>query len=232
MLMTACMINTANAQELISIAVNKYAPPTPAVKVILQQAYDNIGVPIEFKEYSHKRSLVHVNEGDADAEAFRIKGIEDKFPNLRMVDVPLRRDPMHLYVKRGKEFVVDGFTSIPKDYIVGYQRGLLFAEYGLKEQGIIRSEFTSVEQVAKHLKTGRSDAVILGAISEELFSRFDRLNVIKLEPPIHNTVLYHYVHKNNAYLIPRLTEALLQMQSNGQIEAINKDIPVYEGRRY
>ncbi|WED24616.1 transporter substrate-binding domain-containing protein [Vibrio sp. JC009] len=216
------------AQNPIVVAINKDAPPTPAVKAVLKRAYQLAGVPVVFTDIPHRRSVLYVNGGRADAEAFRVKGIEKKFHNLVMVDVPLRTDLMHLYVKRDKVFNLDGFESIPKDYTVSYRRGVLFAEYALNAQQLNTNQFTSSDQVAMHLESGRSDAVILGHIGDELFEMLGAINVVRLEPAIHKTVLYHYVHKKHIKLLPLLTEALKQMHENGEIEEINNRIPVID----
>lgn len=213
-----------------TIAINKDAPPTPAIKVILEQAYKKIGIDIRFKVFSHKRSVIYANQGLADAEAFRVKAVGKKFKNLLLVDVPLRQDDMNLYVQRGKVFPVNGFASIPKHYVVGYQRGVLFAEYGIKEHQLQGQEFTSVEQVAHHLKVGRSDAVILGRISESLFSQFDRLNIVKLEPPIRQTVLYHFLHQRNEHLLAPLSKVLQEMKDSGELDDINQRIKIYDDK--
>lgn len=211
------------AQEPIEIAINETAPPSQAIKAILTKAYARINVPVVFKPFSHKRSVAFVNEGLADAEAFRIKGIDVIYKNLVMVDVPIRQDDMHLYVQKHKAFAVNGFASIPKHYTVGYLRGVIFAERGIKNYHLKGNEFNDAEQVVMHIKMGRSDAVILGkgSVSESLFNKFDDLNVVRLEPPIYKTVLYHYLHKRNQHLIPGLQKAFQEMTESGELAEIN-----------
>jgi hypothetical protein len=52
--------------------------------------------------------------------------------------------------------------------------------------------------------------------------------MVRLEPPIHITIMYHYVHKRNEYLVPALTATLKEMHANGQLQVINESIKVLQ----
>jgi len=212
------------AMEKLVIGIAANAPPKYAIKRILTTAYNSINVTIEFHELPGRRSIVHANTGVTDAEAFRVKGIDNKFPNLLRIDVPLRVDNMYLYVKKGKEFPVNGWESIPQDYVVGYRRGLLIAEYAVREQQLKYNELPSIDNIGLHLHTGRSDTVILGAVGGSLFKELGAHNIVRLEPPIHTATLYHYIHKRNKHLIPALTATLKKMNASGQLKQINDSI--------
>ena len=54
--------------------------------------------------------------------------------------------------------------------------------------------------------------------SERFGKQLDELTII--EPPLSTTLLYHYVHKSNQDLVPKLTKVLEEMERNGTIEKI------------
>ena len=54
---------------------------------IVRRAYQELGIQIKYKTYPAERALKLSNNGTADGELVRIKGIESKYPNLIRIPI-------------------------------------------------------------------------------------------------------------------------------------------------
>lgn len=185
---------------------------------ILTMAYEKLGLSVSFERFPLNKSLEVANAGDMDGETGRVEGLEKKYPNLRRVPVQIDSlDAVALATKPGIE--VDGWESL-SGYRVGYIAGGQLVEQ--KTRGWERvSVVKDMSQGLRLLIEGDLDVFIderRHAAREIAFFRLDSVKI--LEPAIVEIPLYHYVHKKNAHLIPRLTEVLKDMKATGVIEKI------------
>lgn len=212
------------SQDLVFSAIEN-SPPVKNVTVILKQAYQKLGINISIKEYPGLRGLSYANSGETDGEAFRIFDIDKEYINLIRIPVSIRQDTMHLFVKKGKEFVLKDWSSIPKSYTIEYQRGLRFPKYASKEYQIKVIENNNVQSMFLKLDSGRCDAVVAGGLEGLKYIQYLGLkNIVMLEPPIYTTFLYHYLNKKHIKLVPQITEILKEMENSGEIERIRKEL--------
>jgi polar amino acid transport system substrate-binding protein len=213
------------AQEKLILSVIEGTPPAKAVSEILRQAYSQLGIQLKFQYFPALRGLVYSNKGETDGEAFRVDGIEKEYPNLVRVDVAVRMDLMYLFVKKGKGFVVNGWGSIPKEYSLCYQRGIKFAEYAVVEYGLQAETVETTEQLFRKLQRDRNDVILAGGSEgAQLISQLQYDNIIRLAPPIYTTYLYHYLHREHADLVPKITAVLEKMETRGEIEKIRDQV--------
>lgn len=212
------------SQDLVFSAIEN-SPPVKNVTVILKQAYQKLGINISIKEYPGLRGLSYANNGETDGEAFRILDVDKEYINLIRVPIPIRQDSIHLFVKKGKEFVLEGFSSIPKDYTVEYKRGLKFIEYASKEYQIKAIGNNNVKSMFQKLESNRCDVVVAGGPQGLQYIQDLGLNdIVMLEPPIYTTFLYHYLNKKHIKLVPQITEILKEMENTGEIEKIHNEL--------
>lgn len=52
--------------------------------------------------------------------------------------------------------------------------------------------------------------------------RGNEQEIVKLTPQIHNSVLYHYLHKKHAHLVPKITAVLNKMEASGELQMIQE----------
>lgn len=205
------------AQEILVFSAIEQTRPVKAVGEVLRRAYQKIGIKIEILELPGVRGLKYSHEGQTDGEAFRTRGIETEYTDLIRIDVAVSADEMFLFVKQGKEFEVDGWESLPKEGLVGYQRGVKFVELNAAKYSIKTYHVDSTEQLFKMLDFGRVDAVISGSeMGAKNIRTLNLQNIIRLTPPIHTSVLYHYLHKKHAHLVPQITAVLQEMKASGE----------------
>ncbi|MDB1125989.1 substrate-binding periplasmic protein [Vibrio algarum] len=212
------------AQDILVISTMAKTGATEPVSMILRQAYQQIGIEIQIRQAPGKRSLFNANSGKADGEAYRIIGLESNFSNLVRVDVPVREENMYFYVKKGGEFDVTGWENFPGNLTLGYIRGTYFVERAAIVHHIKVQPSSHYEHLLKQLNANRNDVIIMSNQGEPLIRKLNlNENIIRLEPPAHSFALYHYLHKRNINVIPKITESLKQMQTSGQIQKINDE---------
>ena len=91
---------SVKAQEPLIITVVTPGIFTETGKIILEEAYKRIGVPIAFKNFPGERALILTNGGITDGELFRIDKLNEKYPNLIQVPVSYIPDEVVVFSKR------------------------------------------------------------------------------------------------------------------------------------
>ena len=186
---------------------------------VLVEAYQNIGITIEIEKVPAKRSIILSNSGRVDGEVVRIKGAEKNYPNLVRVKSQICSTASRVYVK-DKKFKLNGWESL-RPYKIGIIRGHLYAEKGT--QGMDVTTVNSNDLLFKMLDRGRVDVVIaqipdaLHAISELKIQGIEGL-----DPIVKSMQLYHYLHKKNSDLLPKIEAAIDKMESDGRIASIEE----------
>lgn len=222
-----CHISSLSAKNTLVLSAVERTVPAKVVGEVLRQAYKYIGIQVEIKELPGKRALILSQQGVMDGEAYRIQGIEKDYPTLLRIDVPVSVDQMYLFVKRGKIIAVEGWETIPEDAVIGYQRGIQFVEKFTAKYRIATIPANSSEQLFRMLESDRVDAVVAGSKNGlRIIKELGVKDVVRLEPPIYTSVLYHYLHKKHAHLVPKITKVLKKMAASGEIQKIQEQINV------
>ncbi|MDM8550323.1 transporter substrate-binding domain-containing protein [Desulfobacterales bacterium HSG2] len=213
-----CVILTAislQAAEKLNFSSIEGSVNTLISEKVVTEAYRRIGIEVVVRQYPGLRSLKYSNEGETDGELFRIAGINNKFPNLLMVSVPVNRLEGMVFTKQTK-FPVSGWDSL-KPYKIGIQRGIKFSHKGT--EGMNRSIRDSNEVLFRILNAGRIDIVVMARVNGLKMLRKLKIPGIRaLDPPIESYPLYHYLHKKNRHLKPEITATLQEMEKEGLIQ--------------
>jgi polar amino acid transport system substrate-binding protein len=211
------------AQQALVISSVDNQLTLPLEQEILQQAYQRLGIEVSIIGLPSKRALRSANAGVTDGEAARIAAIAQEYPNLIKIAVPIRIDPMSLFVRAGDEFAVAGWESIPKDNILGYRRGIKVAENAIAEHGIDSYAGDNMKQLFEQLSRGRLDIVLTGPIGlEAILSDPQFEKIVQLDPPVQISYLYHFLHKKHAALVPEITRVLQEMEIEGKLQKIRQ----------
>jgi polar amino acid transport system substrate-binding protein len=191
-------------------------------RAILHRAYQRLGIEVSLLPMPAKRALRSANTGMTDGEAARVTAIEQEYPNLIRVDVPIRVLPMHLYVRAGAEFSVNGWDSIPDDYVIGQRRGIKFAEYAISKHHLKSITNSDEKGLLEQLSKGLIEIVVAHpAVAEKWIEELQLQDIVRLDPPIHVSYLYHYLHRKHAHLVPEISRVLQEMERSGLIQEIN-----------
>lgn len=223
-LVFVCRCLPVSAQDaLVLAAVEGTYGIMPEISEVLSQAYQQLGIQITINPYPGLRGIHYSNSGIIDGEAFRIAGIDKEFSNLIRVEVSLMTNSHYLFVKSGNEFVVEGWDSIPKNYLIGFQRGVKVIESATEDHQIKTESVSTATQLLQKLNIGRNDAIILPALAAaQNIQQLGLKDIVKLEPPISSHNLYHYLHRKHAALVPKITAVLKAMEANGDIQKIHE----------
>ncbi len=199
-------------------------PDDPIAEVsekVLHEAYQRIGIQIQTRTLPAMRALDMSNYGEVDGEVNRIKGIEKAYSNLVMVPVAINVLEGVVFTKE-ITFSVTGWDSL-KPYKIGIRRGTKFAEKGTEGMNVEAVNHNA--QLFRKLDLGRNDVIVTSRVEglEQIMTL--HLNGIRvLEPPLVTLNLYHYVHKKHRPLLPNITKALQEMEAEGRIQEIRKQV--------
>ncbi|OOZ38100.1 hypothetical protein BOW53_16550 [Solemya pervernicosa gill symbiont] len=186
---------------------------------VLEEAYQKLGITVEYRPLPGERALRTADTGRVDGEVFRIANVEKRYTNL--IPVPTAINVLQgIAFSKVEQIPISGWESL-KRYHLGIQIGIKFAERGT--EGMQRTLVETNEQLFKMLDAERVEVVIAAhANGLKTLSDIEIDSVHALKPAIQEYQLYHYLHKRHASLVPKLDQVLQQMQQSGRISAIRK----------
>ncbi|HXA46937.1 MAG TPA: transporter substrate-binding domain-containing protein [Burkholderiaceae bacterium] len=196
-------------------------PATTVATRILSDAYAKLGITLKVVVMPGERSLISANSGVTDGELYRKGDLMNLYPNLRLVPIPIMHYEIVAFC-RCKPFTVDGWGSL-KAYRIGYIRGIKIVEQNTV--GMNTEPVGTLEQAFGKLELGRSDIVLANRATGIALLRTQQWNdVIVLQPALATFPVYHYLSRNHEELVPKLTEVLRQMEKNGSMERIQREM--------
>jgi polar amino acid transport system substrate-binding protein len=99
--------------------------------------------------------------------------------------------------------------------------GVKFAETGTKGMDVVL--FGDRRKMFEMLELGRIDVVVhLRETGEAELRALGLKDVHAQEKPLTTLVMYHYVHRRHADIIPQLAKALEEMKQDGTMEALHR----------
>ncbi|WP_338669219.1 hypothetical protein [Pseudodesulfovibrio methanolicus] len=177
----------------------------------LKAVYSRAGLLVEFVPLPEKRSLVLAAEGEINGDVGRIYGLEKKFPTLVRVDVRLLDLFDAAYVVKGQD--VGGYRpELLQSLRVEAVRGVLWAEKAMA--GLPLEKVNNYEILFRMLLEGRIDLALAGQPSAEAIFRKDKARyarIRRLDPPVYELPLYHYLNVKNTDIVPKLEKALREL---------------------
>lgn len=218
---------SVHAQETLTFSAleNNVKGKTLALEIqsVIKHAYEKLGIQVEFSYLPTSRGIIYSNSGQTDGQTFSTKEVEDTYKNLIRVNVPMTSRNMYLFTKQGNEFNVMDWGSIPKDYVLGYKRGVYFVEQAIEKYGINSQASKDSKNSFLQLHNNRVK-VVLSSIKgfQSVDNTFHLDDIVRLEPPVYTAHLYHYLHSKHAELVPEITRVLREMKTSGEIDDIRK----------
>lgn len=185
-------------------------------KPIVIEAYKRIGIEAQVDHHPWARALELSSSGDTDGELHRVKAISSKFESLIIVNEPVLYIDFVAFAKQDKNIFIKKWEDL-KPYTFTYVRGIKLIESNTQEMNV--EPVRDFKTALKLLELDRVDVVLdtyYNAIKEiELggYTNFQLSSDYLARIP-----LYHFVHKRNAHLVPKLEEALREMKKEGIIK--------------
>jgi len=189
---------------------------------ILTEAYDRIGFDVVIRRYPAARALVMANEGSVDGEAGRGAVIEEDNRNLVRVPTPLYMNRIVAFSRQPYLNTSRGWDSLA-GYKLGVVTGYRFVEKMTRQFDC--DDFNSYSALFTALDNDRIDVAVseyLEALPTVSKLRLDRVGAHA--PPLALNPMYHYLHKEKAWMIPDIDASLRAMRESGRMDEILKGL--------
>lgn len=184
---------------------------------ILIEAYQSIGVEVEFKAYPGSRALSLSNRGYSDGEVHRIDGISKKYPNLLQVPISLQQVHWHAFSKKRLPSVTR-WQDLQR-YQLAVITGIVYTKNKTRHMQVTTApDFTTMFRM---LDKGRVDIALTSLLNGQIHLKdLDFPGIKAHEKSLSDVKLYHYLHTKNRHLQPQVKAALQQMKATGRLQEI------------
>lgn len=185
---------------------------------VVAEVFQRIGLKGQVEMYSASaRALINANENVDHGVAMRIRGLENKYPNLVRVEERLIENDFVAYSSNLEFFSHSWKSLLP--YVVAYINGWVIFERNL-EPSQEKQAVKDPAQMFTMLDKGRIDIALYERWQGLQRAKDTGISVKVHEPPLASVDMYMYVHKNHAHLAPKLAQALRDMKADGTYQAI------------
>lgn len=187
-------------------------------KAVMTKVYKDAGLEVSFVDLPGKRAVVNANDGVTDGELFRSIRASKLYENLVRLEPAAVTDEFAAYSVN-----VDGPINSVKElgqYSVAYRRGSTIPTK--LTEGMRRFELDSFAQGVKLLQSKRIDVMLYFKIPTtfNLRHKFSGSKIRRISDKLIVVPLYHYLHKRNKHLVPRLETALRHILDSGERDRI------------
>lgn len=186
---------------------------------VLRTAYASLGYDLLFIPLPARRSLIWANNGFSDGEMARVTGLEDYFPGLLRVPVPIAQEKVIVIANEEFSKPIKTWKELDR-YKVGIIRGFHKAELEIDNSRLFQLD--SRKQLFKLLSVKRLDAVV--GIASALCDK-NKLRQLKLKQVgnLGGIYFFHYINNKHIALFKPLTEVLQRMNKRGQMTVHQKE---------
>lgn len=208
----------ALASDQMILASRKDSPLNAITEPVLEEAYRRIGLKVKFERFDGDRSIFMANNGVLDGEVSRLRFVLEKYPNLRLVPIPIFYSEIVAFT-RNHDIVVDNWKSL-EPYRVAFPVSFRLIAKRLKShQQILKTKDSSSSLDALY-QNDVDIAVTNRYEGERLIDVFGYRGIHTSLPPLESKPIFHLLHEKNESLIPSLTKALKAMTEDGMLEKI------------
>jgi len=188
-------------------------------RLIIPKIYEKLNIDVEISPKPGKRAQAYATSGKRDGEIMRIwtYGIENK-TTLR-VPTPYYKLETMAFIKKDSNVIINS-----KDDLKNYK---LLKVRGVKHTNNITSglqnvqDVESTEKMMKFLQANRADVALTNTVDGLLIlKKLGYSNIVPIDKPLAELDLYHYLHKKNKHLIPKVDKIIKQMKANGELQKV------------
>ncbi len=214
-----CAPLKADENSLKPLVIGVPAHATAIVKEYtraITQVYEQLGYEVHLHTAPARRMLVEADRGKLDGVILVPSIIEQHFPHLRRIDVPMASIDM----------VVLSHPSIPDiqsvddlgRYRIGYLMGYETADTVLRDMHA--TPVRNYNLLFKMVMKDRLDVILaLRRESYRFVTEHPEFSQLKLHPkPLYDIKLYHYVNDKHALLEKQITRILEQKWASGELQ--------------
>lgn len=186
---------------------------------LTKEVFKRIGHDLKLvKMDANRRTLMNVDQGIDDGNLVRIRGIEKKFKNLRMVPEPMGLFDFSVFTKN-PDIKIETWDDL-EPYNVTFIRGWKILENNIKKAQSINM-VKDATQLFELLSNDRTDLVIFGPQRGRYLLKEKNIQGIKVLPtPLATKKVYLYLNKKHEDLIPSIATTIRDMKKDGTYRKI------------
>ncbi len=188
---------------------------------IISEVYKKMNIDILITPLPPKRAKTIAGNGIADGEIMRIFSYGESSPTVIRVPTPYYIGDTTAFVKKDSGVVINSMDDL-KNYRLGRVRGIIHSNKisdGFKNVLDIHNS----KQMFHLLKTGQIEVALFGSV-EGLFAlkNLGLTDIIQIEKQLAVFDLYHYIHKKNTDLVPKVDAVIKELITSGEMVSIIK----------
>lgn len=180
---------------------------------VVQKLYEGLGHQVKIQELPSRRALVDSNDGKYDGELVRIKGTEQKYPNLIPIPTPIMQSKTVVITLQGSSISPKHWSEL-QGYRIAIPAGVQLLENRATEYGIQNVKVMNAQSILRMLQYKRIDLTIMPISMAKQYPELKQLRIVS--PAIETVNLYHYVHKKNSHLVKALDKELQKVKQHIQ----------------
>ncbi len=190
-----------------------------ASEKILEAAYLKLGYRLRIQKYTGDIALKKSEAGEVDGEVHRIDGLERDHKNLIQISVPINYFDLGIYSLQSG--LHPKSISDLENFRVGIVRGVVASERSSSNHSKI-FRVDNYLALFELLPKKEVDAVYAITINAERILRKMNARGIYRNVILESHLCYHYLHRKNAFLVPKITEVLREMLRRGEVQQIRQ----------
>ena len=211
----------SEAADRLTLVAAANTVDTLTSEVIVREAYRRIGIDLIIKKAPGERALRMADGGQVAGDVQRIDNLSKVYKNLIQLRPAINYIEGSAFAQKG-DFRIDGWDSL-RPHRLGIIRGIKFAENNTR--GMDTYVAKDYPGLFRMLRGGRVDI----AISPSLNGRYQSqklgiTGIRELKPAIQRFDLFHYIHKSQAALKPKLEAVFRDMKASGELKKIRDHV--------
>jgi len=216
-------VNASYAQDIFTVNTADSPPYSTenedgVYDRIILMVFGNIGMKVKINHLDSARSVENVDVGLDDAEYARIKGLSNRYHNLRVVDEKLI-DFSFTAFSKDSSIIINGWDSL-KNYHVAYMRGWKIYEKNVKNTKSVL-QVTTEKELFQLLENDRVDIILYELLRGHQYLKDRNVEgIYPLSNPLSVKGMYLYVNKKHDKLIPDIEQSLRAMKERGEYKNI------------
>lgn len=204
------------AQPKLIIATPGFDHPMAQVaRLVLPEAYGQLGYSVEFRVLPPNRIIPEFEEGRVDGFIFSDRDFQIDRRGAILVPFALGNDDITVFGKK-EDLIIRGWESL-KGLVVGYQLGMLVVEEHLRKFDLKGDGSQNPPQAFQKCAEGRTDVVVMPlGVGLMMIKNLQLKGIYPIQPALEKVPLYHYLTSKNEALAAPLALVLAKMQKNGR----------------
>ena len=218
-LLACCVASVLADTPALTVSTNNTPLDRKALEQLSQESFRRVGVDLKLVSLPSERSLVAANLGEVDGEGLRVGGLAGQYPNLVQVPERFVRISFVAFSKDATISLDNGWDSL-KPYRIAFITGWKMFEANAGTARVVH-KVDKPEQLFRMLDDDRVDLVLYTKADGIVLTRSLGLaSIAPLSPSLKDVDMYLYLNKKHQALVPRLSQALRELKTDGTYNRI------------